>query len=778
MKRILPIYQAFPNEKERTRFLAFCEPHLVGADAQLKLFRMKELLPIYQAFPNEEEIKPFLRFCKSYPEGAFSDQASPELMQKLLPIYLKSPNEQTGRSFQDFCRPYLQKFQHRNYEEIKPLIVGSLLPIYLAFSNEEDRINFLKFSNNYLGEPKGNGEEELVRLHSLSDLLSVYLAFPNDQARGPFLNFCSNRVKKLDPYYRVEHMKNFLPIYQALPSEKRADFIRFCNIYLDGTDGKELDVLRSISNWERESYLQRKLLTLNSYIQGFLPIYLALSNEEDRINFLKFSNNYLEKKDPSARTQYKGILFSIYQLFPSKKDRTDFLKTLKDYSKSKKDPTPEPRTTETLVSIHQAGQHEVFEKFIRPYLEREGAGIQQRNIEKIVFSYIPRAYLRYMRVEGALKSEQNPNTSHVQSMYETDINNQLPIVWAQDRLLQRAREMGDRFAANAHDFDAVYELDRPILWRETAEYNSALSATPHTIHNNSAQTPNYHTNAEVEDFIQYLDSTIATVTGIKIGKTHLNGPKVVSIIKQMLGLEPKSGNTTGGFLPYLSSSMYYAKPESPKGDEMLGRTWFYMKNLPGNERDKEDYKKSVVLALLEAAEISQASVDTHCQTRTTGELMKLVALNDLPDSKLRPLIAATDLPPVQDDTDIQDRITAAPIRAQQLFNNIKREDNGAIRRLIERHIDEGTEPELWERYEAYYNDLYRRTQAEDGNGYKNDEHILIRDDHGNLVSRFNTNGTVRPQPITVYYQSEFQVLEQTFTELMRKEFEEQRGLKY
>ena len=381
-----------------------------------------------------------------------------------------------------------------------------------------------------------------------------------------------------------------------------------------------------------------------------------------------------------------------------------------------------------------------------------------------------------MRVEGALKAERNPDNRR-QPMHETNLENPLPVLYPQDLFLQQARNATVIFA-NAHDFDPVYELERPILWAQTDHYNNRVSTTSLTIHNGEASKI-HHTNEEVEDFIDYLDSVIVESRPIKIDTVHLERTKVVSIIKQMLGLEPKSDTTRGGFAPYLSSSMYYAKPESPLGDEMLGRTWFYIKNLPGSSQDIDDYKKSVVLALLEAAEISVAGIDTHCQTRITGELMKLVALNNLPGSNLRPLIAGIDLPPVQSDADIEARITAAPFRAQQLFKTMRREDSGAIRRLLDHsYTTTGKESPLWQRYEAYYDDLYRRTKNEDGNGYKNDEHILTRDDHGNLVSLFNTDGTLRPQPIIVYHQAEFQVVEQTFTELMRQEFEEQRGLKY
>ncbi len=81
---------------------------------------------------------------------------------------------------------------------------------------------------------------------------------------------------------------------------------------------------------------------------------------------------------------------------------------------------------------------------------------------------------------------------------------------------------------------------------------------------------------------------------------------------------------------------------------------------------------------------------------------------------------------------------------------MKQEDEGERRRLIERCTDEDRDPELWERYEAYYDDLYHRTkvtgstpynehlhiQSPDGRMYKRDEHILTRDNRGNLVSAF------------------------------------------
>ena len=54
----------------------------------------------------------------------------------------------------------------------------------------------------------------------------------------------------------------------------------------------------------------------------------------------------------------------------------------------------------------------------------------------------------------------------------------------------------------------------------------------------------------------------------------------------------------------------------------------------------------------------------------------------------------------------------------------------------------------------------------------------MRDDRGNLASLYDDTGALRAAPVVVYYQAEFQVFEQVFTELMRREFEEQRGLIY
>ena len=368
-----------------------------------------------------------------------------------------------------------------------------------------------------------------------------------------------------------------------------------------------------------------------------------------------------------------------------------------------------------------------------------------------------------MRIKGALKAEQNPASYRIRSMYETGTDFPLPIFWVRDPLLKSIRNSA---TANAHDFDSIYELDRFILWEETQEFDASQISLP-----NNDNTTLFVTNTEVQDFLSYLEKVIFIKPSIKLGAMNLSGEDAVSMIKQILGIEKKKMSTAGGFPPYFISSMYYARPDSPSGDEMLGRTWFYMKKIASNEKDAELNKESVIFALLDSVEMLGNSLYTHCQTRITGELMKLLSWY-LPGSKLPSFVAAEDLPQVQCDQDVTDRIEAAPFRAQQLFNHLKKEDSGGIRNLVERHIDQGTDPQLWERYEAYYDALYRRARDDDREGYKRDENILMRDERGNLVSAFNADGSLRENPLIIYYQAEFQVFEHVFTQLMKREFED------
>ena len=129
--------------------------------------------------------------------------------------------------------------------------------------------------------------------------------------------------------------------------------------------------------------------------------------------------------------------------------------------------------------------------------------------------------------------------------------------------------------------------------------------------------------------------------------------------------------------------------------------------------------------------------------------------------------------------------------AFKIFSVITKEEQGATGELRRRHQAARTEPEpeLFERYRACYSDFYKRIPIFEANGsflrYNKDEHTLERDGIGNMVSQYaDASGTLRtnaegqPCHFIIYSKDEFKVLETAFSYLMKKEFEDHRGLKY
>ena len=666
--------------------------------------------------------------------------------------------------------------------DLKIASMTSLFPIYQALPNPMQREAFFRFC-----EPYANTPNKMQKAQFMKELLPVYLEFPEDDARRrEFFDFAAPYINKIAKPQITSSMANLVAVYKAFSTpEERRDFVAYCqSSYMNGMNEQQQVVfmVKLLPVFKQFSTLADGMnffdfcraspgVDLNNTffwstsMPRFIPVYKALATTDARQDFRVFSERVLAKFIDYDR------VFPIYKELATPEDREAFLAFCQPFFES--DGETNVCAASDLFAIYKSDRRADFDAFMRAHQVR---GASPNIMYKLRSSYMPRTYLSSMRADAALKAEAISNLVRTHAMHEIKIDDPLVIFNPHDPLIPRTIE--DVGFGNVHDFDPVYEQDRPILWGQTQGYDALLSPIPLTIHNNLETKANYHTNREVEDFISYLD-TIAAGPDILLDTRNLQGSKVASIIRQMLGLERKHGSTSGGFAPYLSSSMYFGRSDVPLGDEMLGRTWFYMKKTSKDAQELELNKKSVILALLEASEISETGVDTHCQTRITGELMKLVAVNNLPGSHLHPLIIGADLPPAHVADEIRERITTAALRAQQRFSIIKREEDGAIRRLLDRsYARTGNEPPLWERYEAYYDDLYRRTKNENGVGYKLDDHILMRDDLGNLVSKYNADGSLRAEPNIVYYQSEFQVFEKTFTELMRREFEEQRGYKY
>jgi hypothetical protein len=687
------------------------------------------------------------------------------LLNYFLPIYKQFPAIEEINKFIEFCKPYLGE-KSLNLKKHKDTYTKHFLPLYQSLKEKNKSTEIDDFYLFYIYFNK-ESNSNIDYLFKINDILSIYLAFTDTENRNKFLDFCMPYCQNLQFRMKIEIATKLIPIYQAFSTEQdRTKFLDFCKPY-----------------FQQEKNIYNKPYTLLSLI----PIYKMLATSDEKKQFWEFYTATFDPSDVYTADVYTAHrdnditkAIKIYQEFPNIEERDKFIDFSRPYLAYIYTEQNIDKISE-LIDIFK-NKKDDFISYMDPHLER---GIDRYDKSSLINSYILRDYLRFMRVDGALKVE-SVHQNRIQPMYETNINQQLPVLFAEDHFMAQAREMV-RDVANAHDFDAIYELDRPILWAKIP--NLVQGTTSHTIHNGANIIENHITNLEVEDFINYLDNVIAPGPNLFIDGKNITGAEVVSIIKQMLGLEQKGQNTSGGFAPYLGSLMYYAETNSPKGDEMLGRVWAFMKNLANKkpyandaakQRDDADNKKSVVLALLEASEISSNSVDTHCQTRTSGELFKLIAWH-LPGSKLRPLIAADDLPSISsdDDASMYERIESAPFRAHELFNRMKREDSGEIRKVIKHQLEiDGDQPPLWKRYEAYYDDLYRRTKNDDGIGYKLDEHILTRDNRGNLVSKYQQDGTLRPAPVIVYYQAEFQVFEQTFSELMKKKFEEHRSLIY
>ena len=733
-----------PIKGDWNDFIEFCRPYTIeGLEDRGNIVTYRNLLPVYQAFSTLGEREAFLEFCKPY---LSSEPIKITVLAGLLPVYQAFSTRAQREAFLKFCEPYLSSGRR-----MKSTVLASLLPVYQAFSTPAQREAFLDFCKPY---PSSMYDSAV-----LAELLPVYQAFSTLEEREAFLDFCKTYLHEYSN--TPNQLKKLLPVYQAFSTpEKRAAFLRFCEPYIPESIDK------------------------NYFMLDILPLYQSFGiDESEEVNHQRkvaFDELFALSRGLGFREDVTDILIPIYLELKKSENIDDF----KEFCKVCRVVMATYADINPIFQIYKSGKKNDFLAFMK--------GLRVRGT-KALWSYVYRAYLQYVRVNAALGAEGlslnesghlvagTVPPSRLQAMYEIGIKNQLPVYYGADPLLMEA--LAGQGAANAHDFDGVYKLDQGLFFEKSNDlgYEEAVDAgesdVPHPLYNNREIKEDYRTNNSVQDFIHYLDTTVKTGRPFKIDGSDLTGEKVVSTIKQMLGLEPKESDVTGGFAPYLGSSMYYAEPDSPTGDEMLGRVWFFMKKIAKDPTAESENKRAVVMAILEAAEFSGSGISTHCQTRMTGELMKLISWH-LEGSKLRHLIAADDLPPVTSDDDIKERIASAPFRAQQLFNRMKGEDLvGVIRALIERKMIEGEDPELWERYQAYYDALYRRTRNEDGS-FQKDENILTRNGHGDLVSLYDGDGNLRPEPIIVYYQAEFQVFEQAFTELMRKQFEEQRGLIY
>lgn len=809
MIQLLPVYQAFPKEEEFRDFKAFFLPYVQMIPPQECPNRMNELLRVYQAFPEKNDRDRLMEGCErlctslnsTYPSFDMRNYAS-EVMVSLARVMCASDQNT------DQVDELITFIKRLNFKHLSP---DGAVSYFCAFPDAHCRDKFIEFRNSLLFDPNyGDCSVNLKTQH----LRTIYEAFPDDRERKEFLNSygCIKDVRILTmmvPVYRFSCDRAFSDEMLGIATNEKlyqrsALINTLVQLYRKyGKDGLRnfrrvhSDVYGKVTR-EEETSVHAKMGTLlcdSVPVQKnteemrimdashFSGIYDVLENEElaNFVEFCVYCNTFDADKAEKYVSQFMSNLLPYYQSLLDTKRMVAFKAFCSNLIHA-----GEGLGCKDVIKILGIFLHNQtdFERFMEKHSRFIANSQENRRLRSTIMDlYIKQEHLRIMRAAAALQAEEKHQEARIWAMYrEINLSDQLPVLCINDPLL---KEYKRRTIVNVHEYDDAYELDFSILksWCADKGYSHSLSPTPHRIYNGQKSINPHYTNGEVEDFISYLDETIAYGPPLKLDKVTIPAVRVVSLVKQIIGLEEKSDGTTGSFPPCLGHPMFYAKPSSAKGDEILGMAWYMMKEIGAfkhqadSKENPDDYKRSVVLAILEAAdEISQDRAVTHCQTRTTGELMKCIA-HHLPGSHLKKHIAIDDGQLAANDGDKRTRIAGALMRAEILFNKIKSGYGPSVTARWAHHIEQDTKPGLWELYEAYYDDLYRRSKDANGN-YVNNDNTLVRDAHGNLVKGYLADGTRNPNPEIVYYQAEFQVLEHAFTEHMRKEFEEQRGLVY
>jgi len=503
----------------------------------------------------------FEDFCAPYRQhNAFATPMVPEVMVDCLSIYLiyLSSNWEV---FMEFCKPNLYSFQD-GYSRL--LTINTLLPIYQAFHGDLEEINTFKkfcdsvwneisgyydernlellsiyqkfhdqarlkddlinFCRPYLQEKEGyakklylSAPEELQSIGGLRVLLKAYAAFTDPIERDGFINFCTQY--KTDPLNQTDKISALLYVYQTFtdPTERR-QFINFCSEYEASED----------------SYAMSKLL----------PVYQAFHGDPIKLKeFISFCSEHGKttelRKYPRELAEEMADLLSIYQAFHGDPIK---LKEFMNFC------SPYNRYKHAVIMIKLLPIYQYYLDDFEQFVSRHGC-----DKTRLISTYIPRTYLRYERALAALQTQNDRTSSY--ALYETKLNEQLPVINPADPHIAQVR--GIQATANAHEFDPYYPIDYALLkaWCNDQEYAHAPAQQEHVIHNGDQSLNNYQTNQEVADFIRYLDKIAAGNEPIN----KMPPARAVSLVKQMLGLEPKAEDTTGRFAPYLGHSMDYRK---------------------------------------------------------------------------------------------------------------------------------------------------------------------------------------------------------------------------
>ncbi len=301
IKKLLPIYQVFPDTTNRQNFMTFCESYFDGWLQKFnKVLVIENLFPIYQAFPRESEMQNFLSFLEPlFSADDYSLEGNSQMMRILFPIYQAFPEEMQMKAFKAFCQPYLGRLG-------KPIDIsntGIFVPIYKEMHGDHDRHNFMEFCMPYLTRAEyGYG-------YVISNSLCIYQAFQDDAERRKFIDFSS-------PYFHLENcdmpgkknynVNNLISIYKKLPTEEgKQSFMNFCNPFFD-SNGSNVGVIIDL-----------------------FPIYHALPREEEKQSFMSSCESYYARIfNKEGKIRVIRDLFSIFSALPTEEEKQSYIGTV------------------------------------------------------------------------------------------------------------------------------------------------------------------------------------------------------------------------------------------------------------------------------------------------------------------------------------------------------------------------------------------------------------------------------------------------------------------
>ncbi len=480
MIALLPVFLAYPTLQSQRAFITFCDHYLTEMNPCDKPLHMISLLPIFQALLTPNGQKDFRTFCTPYLTAEKTIYLWPYCMENLLPIFQAYPTNELRQPFMAFCKPYLM-----GDESFNPHRMNKLFPIFQAYPTNESRKKFLTFCAPYLVEA-----EALYRPFCIAELLPVFQTFSTPQSQQAFIDFCHLCLAKMHPFNTTTCMAKLLPIFQALSPENRQNFIAFCNPYLVG-----------MKEYDKPSCMAK-----------FLPVFKALSTPRSRQDFTEFCKPYFVEAISQPRNIYLSSLFPIFQVFPTSESREPFMTFCGPYLIGLR-PENHPFRMEYLFPLFQALKSEESAKNFNSFVSLNKGFIREFTV---VTSFLPRTYLKYMRLVAAFDADRNIPTvaALVQDLYKqdlnkTDLNAQLPEFWCKDAPPDIKARIAFASERAKQIFDRIHREDTGEV-RKVREYHLAQDTEPELWELYQAYYDDLYRRTKTSDGSYRLDENILT----------------------------------------------------------------------------------------------------------------------------------------------------------------------------------------------------------------------------------------------------------------------------